>query len=142
MHKHCCDVTGHEYECNDDCECICGLPMNGNDHSDCPVELRACPEHVAQNGLTAEVEPGAVEIDFSILSPERQQSPPHCQCGCANIEPGASVGFCLWCDHRYLDYTREIESRHFAYDCPSAPEKLKESEKAWLAKRRGKIKIR
>jgi hypothetical protein len=46
MHIHFCEVDGHEYECSgDSCECICGLPMEGHDHSDCPVELRPCPEH-------------------------------------------------------------------------------------------------
>jgi hypothetical protein len=43
--QHCCAVEGHYYECAEDCVCICGLPMNSNDHSECPVELRPCPEH-------------------------------------------------------------------------------------------------
>jgi len=137
MHKHHCDVTGHDYECGKNCECICGLPMEQGDHSDCPVELRACPEHKDETEQqVAEVEPGAVEIDFSILSEERQRSRPHCQCGCAEIEPGASVGFCLWCDHVYVEYSPKIEKQHFAYHCPGAPEKLKQTSLASLAKPR------
>jgi len=47
-HRHWCEVYGHDYQCVEDCHCICGLPMNGSDHSDCPVELRPCPEHKAE----------------------------------------------------------------------------------------------
>ena len=59
MHTHFCEVVGHEWQCGDDCICICGLPMEGHDHSDCPIELRACAEHAGQDGLTAEVSPDA-----------------------------------------------------------------------------------
>ena len=44
-HRHYCYVSGHDWQCSDGCACICGLPMEQGDHSDCPVELRACPEH-------------------------------------------------------------------------------------------------
>jgi hypothetical protein len=135
MHQHFCDVAGHDYECSDGCECICGLPMEGNDHSDRPVELRACAEHAGQDGLTAEVESDAEEIDFSILSPERQRSRPHCECGCAALAPSTGVGFCLWCDHVYADHSPEIQARHFVDHCPGAPDELKKAERARLAKR-------
>jgi hypothetical protein len=49
-HRHFCGIAGHDWQCSDNCECICGLPMNGNDHSECPVELRECPEHEFQQG--------------------------------------------------------------------------------------------
>jgi hypothetical protein len=98
--------------------------MEGSDHSDCPVELRACAEHADQDGPTAEVSPDAEEIDFSILSPERQQSRPHCECGCADADPGTVVGWCLWCGHGYVEYSPEIENRHFAHHCPGAPEEV------------------
>ena len=102
MHRHFCEVVGHDWQCGDDCICICGLPMEGNDHSDCPVELRACAEHAGQDGLTAEVSPDAKEIDFSILSPARQRSRPHCECGCADLAPALAlvsacgVTTCTW----------------------------------------------
>src|ERR1019366_8122619 len=51
-HRHYCDYAGHDWQCAGDCECICGLPMEGNDHSECPVELRACPEHSAAQQLS------------------------------------------------------------------------------------------
>src|SRR5260370_40665500 len=47
-HRHYCDYSGHDWQCSENCECICGLPMQGHDHSDCPVELRACPEHAPE----------------------------------------------------------------------------------------------
>ena len=136
MHRHYCHAEGQEWQCDDStCVCICDVPQNEGDHCDCPIELRECAEHAEQNGMTPKVEAGAVQIDFSVLSAERQQSVPHCECGCADIQPGASVGFCLWCDHRYAEYRRDIESRHFADHCPGAPETLKETARAGLAKR-------
>jgi hypothetical protein len=138
MHNHYCSEGGHYWECLDStCECICGVLMDEGDHEDCPVELRACPEHPEGNlGENAEAAPDAVAIDFSALSPDGQQAKSSCQCGCAELAPGASVGFCLWCDHRYADYSREIDARHFAEHCPGAPEGLKQAEREWLAKRK------
>ena len=136
-HHHFCDAEGHEWECaSPSCECICGLLMEGHDHSECPIELRACTAHAdGEVGASAEPESDAVQIDFSILSSERQQSKDRCQCGCADLTPGTAVGFCLWCDHRYADYSPKIESEHFAQHCPGAPEELKESSLTRLAKR-------
>jgi hypothetical protein len=134
MHNHYCDAAGHEYECSDDCECICGLPMENSDHSDCPIELRACPEHPAdQERPMVEVEPGAVKIDFGILSDEHQPAIPHCNCGCADVDQEESVGFCVWCSHVYVDYSPAIENQHFAYHCPEAPEELKSGARLRLA---------
>ena len=137
MHMHYCDVAGHEWQCGGNCDCICGLPMEQGNHSDCPVELRACPEHKDETDqqMTA-IESTAVEIDFTSLCEKREQPRLHCQCGCADIVPGTAVGFCLWCDHGYVEYSPEIENRHFAFHCPGAPDKLKQASLANLAKRR------
>jgi hypothetical protein len=35
----------------------------------------------------------------------------------------------------YAEYSPEIQDRHFAYHCPGAPEKLKQTSLARLAKR-------
>lgn len=50
LHRHWCEVYGHYYDCRrEDCHCICGRSMQGPwDHSDCPVELKPCPEHLAE----------------------------------------------------------------------------------------------
>ena len=59
---------------------------------------------------------------------------PHCECGCAETESGKVVGWCFHCDHVYLNYSSEIEDRHFANYCPDAPEELKKSARERLAK--------
>ena len=82
MHRHFCEIAGHDWQCRDNCECICGLPMEGHDHSDCPVELRPCPNHPAEyevRMLEAMSDDGALpELAFD----EPQGTAPHCQCGC------------------------------------------------------------
>jgi hypothetical protein len=134
MHNHWCAVVGHEYECNDQsCVCVCDQLMEEGDHADCPIELRACPEH-PEGGVHEDAEPdaNAVQIDFSFMSQEGQQSSPNCKCGCADLE--TSVGFCLWCGHQYVNYNPETEDDHFANHCPNAPEQLKESARQVRAK--------
>jgi len=137
MHRHYCDVAGHEWQCGGNCNCICGLPMEGNDHSDCPVELRPCPEHKdeTEQQMTA-IESTAVEIDFTSLCEKREQPRLHCQCGCADADPSKVVGWCLWCGHGYVEYNPKIEDQHFAYDCPEPPEKLRQAALASLTKRK------
>jgi hypothetical protein len=81
----------------------------------------------------AEVESDAVEIDFTSLSQQRQQRRPHCQCGCADADPNTIVGWCLHCDHVYVEYSPASEARHFVHHCSGAPEQLKESARAKLA---------
>jgi len=102
-------VQEHKYDCTDDCECICGLPMNGNDHSDCSIELRPCPEHKAEweQGL-GEARSGEKQTEI-----EQDAAPrPHSECGCrSDIDPGKVVGWCLHCDHVYANYTPELQDR-------------------------------
>ena len=130
-HRHFCDFAGHDWECGADCECCCGLPMEGHDHSDCPVELRACGKHIeAQRQSIA----GAMSQQADSESVQKWQERPHCQCGCAEAETTKIVGFCLHCDHVYATYSPEIEDRHFADDCPGAPEQLKKSARVRLVR--------
>ena len=66
--------------------------MNGNDHTDCPVELRACPEH--ENQPIAEGRPlpeGVVEIKFP--ADWRHETQPSCECGCSEIDAAEGVGW-------------------------------------------------
>lgn len=142
MHKHYCDTAGHKYDCSDgSCECVCGLPMEGHDHSDCPIELRPCPEHAVDQERPVEaVEPDAMPIDFSVLSDEHQKALPHCNCGCADADPDSIVGWCLWCTHGYVEYSPRIDDEHFALHCPGVPEEMKEMSRRSLAKRRSKTK--
>jgi len=144
MHRHYCDTVGHDWQCSSaECVCICGLRMEGNDHSDCPVELRPCPEHENQVGRQmVELKPDAVEIDLSVLTPERQQSNPQCECGCAEIDAADIVGWCVWCSHVYADWNLAIQSEHFAHHCPGVPEQGKLEAIASLEKRKAKPEIR
>jgi len=136
LHKHWCDEYGHDYECSENCDCICGLPMEGNDHSGCPIELRPCPEHKAEQERRM-VEAMSSDTDAVSESTCDEQKPlPYCQCGCADADRGGVVGYCFWCDHVYVNYCLETEDQHFAYHCPEPPEKLKQAALASLAKRR------
>ena len=133
-HQHFCYVAGHRYECREDCECICGLPMNGYDHTDCPVELRACPEH--ENQPIAEERPlpeGVVEIKFP--ADWRREAQPDCECGCSEVDAAEVVGWYFHCTHVYATYSPEIQDRHLAYDCPGAPSEHKQAVLEALAKR-------
>ena len=136
MHRHFCEIAGHDWQCRDNCECICGLPMEGHDHSDCPVELRPCPDHPAEQEarmLEAMSDDGTLpELAFD----EPQGTAPHCQCGCADADIGEVVGWCLWCDHVYSKWSPVIQDRHFASHCPGAPTELRQNAHAALAKRR------
>jgi hypothetical protein len=130
-HRHYCDFAGHDWQCGGDCECICGLPMEGHDHSDCPVELRACPEHAAEQERSI-AEAMSSEPDAAFI--QKWQERPRCDCGCAEAESSKVVGWCLYCDHVYLDFSLVIQAQHFAEDCPGAPEELKKSARERLVK--------
>jgi hypothetical protein len=136
-HRHYCDFAGHDWQCSEDCECICGLPMEGNDHGDCSVELRACPEHAAEQQRSI-AEAMASEPDAAFIQEDNEQESalPHCECGCAKTESSKVVGWCFHCDHVYVNYSSEIEDRHFANNCPDAPDVLKKSAQERLAERK------
>jgi hypothetical protein len=91
--RHYCDYSGHDWQGSENCKCIYGVPAQGHDHSDCPVELRACPEHAPkqQRSMT---ETMTYEPDAAFVQkwPER----PHCECGYAEADPSEFVG---WCRH-------------------------------------------
>jgi hypothetical protein len=132
-HQHWCPVEGHHYTCSDDCLCICDLPMNGNDHSECPVELRPCPDHPIdlESQVTEKALPeGVVEINFAGFQGTAR---PQCQCGCSVIDSSKVVGWCFHCNHVYANYSSEIEARHFAYHCPGAPSETREFARARLS---------
>jgi hypothetical protein len=131
MHRHFCDAEGHDWQCSGDCECICGLPMEGHDHSECPVELRPCPEHAAEfQRRIADAAACGANPEFVCQFKEWEAVRPHCECGCASNAPGDVVGWCLHCDHVYADWSPKLQDRHFAQHCPGAPEALKQAARA------------
>jgi hypothetical protein len=135
-HRHYCDFAGHDWQCSEGCECICGLPMEGHDYSDCSVELRACPEHAAEQerriaeALASEPDDGW----FVQRCRERESALPHCECGCAEAESSDVIGWCLHCDHVYVSYGPEIADIHLADNCPDPPDELKKSARERLLK--------
>jgi len=130
-HRHFCDYIGHDWQCSRNCNCICGLPMEGSDHSKCPVELRACPEHAAEQQRSI-AEAIASEPDPAFV--QRWHERPSCECGCAEAELSNVVGWCFHCDHVYVNYNSLIEAQHFANHCPGVPEVLKKSGRERLVK--------
>jgi hypothetical protein len=124
MHRHYCTTVGHDWRCSGNCECICGLPMEGHDHSNCPVELRSCPDHAAEEEAQilkarSDAEPLPEATVDEPLGPA-----PHCHCGCADIDASQIVGWCLWCDHVYSKWNLAIQDEHFAQYCPRSPSKI------------------
>jgi hypothetical protein len=130
-HRHYCDFAGHDWQCSGDCECCCGLPMERHDHSDCPVELRACPEHADEQQRSIE-EAMSSEPDPALVQKWRER--PSCECDCGEAELNKVVGWCVHCSHVYVEYDPKIENLHFANHCPGAPEELKKSARERLVK--------
>ena len=137
-HRHWCAIAGHDWQCNDDCECICGLPMEGHDHMECPVELRSCSKHTAEGEarmLEAMSAEGSVHV---IKFDEPQRAVSHCRCGCDHIDASLIVGWCFWCNHVYSKWSPVIQEQHFAHHCPGAPAQSRQDAHASLTKRQMK----
>jgi hypothetical protein len=135
---HYCDVAGHRWQCNGrasgPCECFCGLPMEEGDHSECPIQLLACPKH-------PQSEPGQiVEAEYNTEKLTPIQFPPDTAAKLKrSLKQAARCGaVCLWCGHAYREYSLQMEDEHFAYHCPNAPEKAKQDAVSRLKARHRK----
>jgi hypothetical protein len=73
-----------------------GVPMEQGDHSECTVELLACPEHCDEQLRAMGYEPGTSNMPQAPSEEAGHQW--HDQDG----KP--IVGFCLWCDKNYYTY--------------------------------------
>ena len=136
-HRHYCPAEGHDWYCDSqECECICGFLMEGHDHAECPVELKACPgEHeAAQRQSIAEAMSQEPDPEFIQKWDENLSARPHCECGCAEAETMKMAGFCLWCDHVYAEFSPKNQDLHFAKHCPGAPEQLRQSARQRFVK--------
>jgi hypothetical protein len=134
-HVHYCDIGGHEWECQGKalrpdagdtepsvCMCMnCGVPMERGDHSNCPVELLTCPAHLEE--LERYIQESGVELNVPPDADEKVER------ALSQLETCKAA--CLWCGHGYDEYNAKAEDEHFAYNCPDAPEELRE-----IAKRR------
>jgi len=126
-HLHWCDVTGHEWECQgtalrllrgdtEPTPCYClhhQSPMeDGRDHSQCSIELLACPEHSEQQLLAMGYEHGqapaqapAAESEKSSMFKDEHGNP--------------TVGFCLWCNCDF--YSMDEVEAHNADQMANCP---------------------
>jgi hypothetical protein len=101
-HRHYCDAAGHDWYCDGRAlrpdagdtkpsVCMClrhQVPMEQCDHSACPVELLACPQHrdeQQRNMDEAAIAPCDVEPDAEMSVWRDKDGKP-------------IVGFCLWCN--------------------------------------------
>jgi hypothetical protein len=103
--------------------------MENGDHSECPIELRACPEHQHQLPVLSDDE--LSEFVGDLTSDAKK---PRCECGCADAHPEDVVGFCVWCSHVYVSYNAKVEAQHFSNLCAGAPEELREAAQRKLAR--------
>jgi hypothetical protein len=121
-HRHYCDIAGHDWQCEKDCECICGFSMEGNDHSDCPVELRDCRQHQSQESTDM---PAVAEKTSSKRG--RLKFPPEHRLRRAlrRLSDPGFAGVCVSYGHRYKRFSLEIQDAHLLR-CPSYPEEARQ----------------
>jgi hypothetical protein len=134
-HRHFCDAVGHEWNCDGkalrpdagDTEpsvCMCLLhqvPMDEGDHSSCPVELLACPEHRDEQQWKMKEAASTVGQDALDIDQDAATN------GWQDKDGNPIVGFCLWCDVDF--YTMEQASAHNADHsaaCPAFQKFIKE----------------
>jgi len=100
-HRHSCDYKGHGWECDGTngsvdlnaepvpCRCVWhGEPIEDGDHTMCPVELLACPEHREEQQHSLDQlrrDQGTSDVVHSPLMLQDKEGDP-------------TVGFCFWCD--------------------------------------------
>jgi hypothetical protein len=103
--------------------------MEDGDHSECPVELRACPEHHRQLAVLSADE---LSDFFWHLSSDAEK--PRCECGCADAHHEEVVGYCVWCNHVYVRYDAKTEAQHFLNSCSGAPAEIRNAALSLLAR--------
>jgi hypothetical protein len=134
-HRHFCDFAGHDWECegsalrhfakdSEPTECLClrhEVSMEEGDHSECPVELLACPEHPEQQFKKIS------EFNASNPLPDENGA---ASSGLKDKNGMATVGFCLWCNRDF--YSMEEVWKHNDNDMEACPEfwKYQSAERA------------
>jgi len=114
-HRHFCDYAGHDWECDglalrplagdtEPSECYClrhQVPMERGDHSGCPVELLACPEHREEQLQ-----------QIGTFDPKDLRPSVGSERGMLHDRDGRPiVGFCLWCGKDFYSI-EEAEAHH------------------------------
>jgi hypothetical protein len=127
-HRHFCDFAGHEWECSgtalrplaghvEPSKWICLLhhvSMDDGDHSECPIELLACPEH-------REEQLAAVGV-FAASDPSVGKGPAQSDMF-KDTHGNPIVGFCLWCDQNFYSIEEvETHNKNGMAACPEFQE--------------------
>ena len=124
-HRHFCDAAGHDWYCDGKAlrpiagdtkptTCMCvrhEVPMEQGDHSACPVELLACPEH--RDEQQRKMNEAASIFSHDGLEADTDTEPVPWQ----DKDGKPIVGFCLWCNRDF--YTMEEVWEHNAADSAS-----------------------
>ena len=124
-HRHFCDFAGHYWDCEgaavrpllgsmEPTICMClthGVSMEDGDHSDCSVELIACPEHRAEQMRAMGYKPGQA-VEMPNAEPEGSSM-------FLDEDGNHIVGFCLWCDMNF--YSMEEHEAHTADEMANCP---------------------
>jgi len=88
------------------------VPFEEGDHSQCEMELLACPEHHEEQLRAMEYEPGQVPEQRPTSKPEESSM-------FKDQEGNPIVGFCLWCDKNF--YTMDEVGTHNAEEMANCP---------------------
>jgi hypothetical protein len=124
-HRHFCDFAGHYWPCegsavrlfagdSEPSVCMClihQVPMEQGDHTECPIELLACPEHRADQMRAMGHEP---EYTYGETRDETEQPSMF-----MDREGNPTAGFCLWCGRDFYSMA-EVEAHNAdnMADCP------------------------
>ena len=107
-HRHYCDYAGHDWQC-DKTVCVCfdhDVPMEDGDHSQCTIELRACPEHREAQLREMGLVPGVDNM------PQFEGA---AEATTFKDKDGRPIaGFCIWCGHRYYQWSYEAQDAHLS----------------------------
>jgi hypothetical protein len=123
-HRHFCDSAGHYWKCegtavrqfaegSEPTPCMCikhSVSMDDGDHSECPVELLACPEHRYEQ-LRQMSDPSECNL---LISEDATGSSAF-----TNKDDRLTVDFCLWCNRDFYTIAEVMEHNGDGVDaCP------------------------
>ena len=98
-HRHYCDSAAHDWQGSSrECVCVCGVPMHTGDHSECPVELRACPKHQSEERtkIPAVAQKTPSKRGRIKLPPEHKL-----RRALRRLPRPGLAGVCVWCGYCY-----------------------------------------
>lgn len=117
-HQHGCDAGGHFWQCESgECVCICGHPFEGGDHHNCPIELRACPEHELRTGERSEQAAASESTEGWVpLQPTLPEIDERLEQWAASERD--SIGFCFLCGGAIASEADLLPDSNYTHNCP------------------------